>query len=152
MATGNLIGACYHGAVQARFCHTLGLLLGARVPIVAALDLAGAASGCAVLERRCRRAGEDIAAGERLTDSLRYTRFFGHNFIWILGTGEERGGAEEALQNLAESLDRETEAREQALGMFSAPLLTAVFAVIIGFIVSAMYLPMFTLGDQVVGL
>lgn len=145
------IGACYYGAVQARFCYTLGLLLAARVPVVSALDLAGASAGCAVLERGCLRAADSIAAGERLTDSLRQTRFFGHNFVWLLGTGEDRGGVEEALENLADSFDRETQARERTLGMFTAPMLTAIIGLIIGFIVVAMYLPIFTLGDQMGG-
>lgn len=137
------LGPWYYGAVQARFCRTLSLLLAARVPILDALALAGAASGCAVLERGCERAAADISAGERLTDALRGTRFFGPNFIWLLGTGEERGCAEEALNHLAENFDRETRARELTMGAFTAPMVTAVFGVVIGFIVVSMYLPIF---------
>ena len=145
------LGPWYHGAVQARFFRTLALLLAARVPIIESLTLAGAASGCAVLERGCARACGRVAAGERLTDALRDTRFFGPNAIWLLGTGEERGCAEEALAQLAENFDRETRARELSMGTFTAPMVTAFFGLIIGFVVMAMYLPIFTLGDQITG-
>jgi len=49
------LGPCYYGAVQARFCRTLSLLMAARVPILDSLTLAGAASGCAVLERAAHK-------------------------------------------------------------------------------------------------
>jgi len=92
-----------------------------------------------------------VAAGERLTDSLRNTRFFGANFVWMLGTGEERDCAEEALENLAENLERDTRAREMAIGTFTAPTITAIIGVLIGFVVVSMYLPIFSLGDQIGG-
>ena len=145
------IGVAYQGVVQARFCQTLSLLLHARVPMLDALSLAGAASGSAVLERAVGLVTDEIAYGARLSDALRKTNFFAPSFHWLLGTAEERGQVVEALDNLAESAERSVRAREQMLGSMITPLLVCVWGLIIGFIVISLYLPIFTLGDQIGG-
>lgn len=145
------IGMAYQGVVQARFCRTLSLLLGARVPLIDALLLAGAASGSAVLEKAVSRASDVVAQGGRLVDGLRESRFFGPSFYWLLGTAEERGQVEYALDNLAESAERTVRTREQLLGSVITPALTIFLGLIIGFMVVALYMPIFTLGDQIGG-
>jgi type IV pilus assembly protein PilC len=55
------LGIAYHGVVQARFCRTFSLLLGARVPMIDAMLLAGAASGSGVLEQTLQRGSEEVA-------------------------------------------------------------------------------------------
>lgn len=145
------VGPAWHGVVQMRFCRTLALLLGGRVPLIDALTLAGAASGSAVLESGVRRAADTINEGGRLVDGLRRTRYFNPSFYWLLGTAEERDQVEDALENLGENAERNVQAREQMLGSFITPVLTFVLAIIIGFVVIALYLPIFALGDQIGG-
>ncbi len=55
------------------------------------------------------------------------------------------------MDNLAESAERSVTAREQLLGSFITPVLTVAIGLVIGFIVVSLYLPMFTLGDQIGG-
>lgn len=145
------IGVAYQGVVQARFCQTLSLLLHARVPMLDALSLAGAASGSAVLERAVGLATDEIAYGARLSDALRKTNFFSPSFHWHLGTAEERGQVVDALDNLAESAERSVRAREQMLGAVITPALVVIIGGIVGFIAVSLYLPIFTLGDQIGG-
>lgn len=145
------IGVAYQGVVQARFCQTLSLLLQARVPMLDALSLAGAASGSAVLERLVGPATDEMAYGARLTDALRKTNFFSPSFHWLLGTAEERGQVVDALDNLAESAERSVRAREQMLGAVITPALVVFIGGVVGFITVSLYLPIFTLGDQIGG-
>lgn len=142
------IGMAYQGVVQARFCRTFALLLGARVPLIDALLLSGTASGSAVLEKAVSHASDVVAQGGRLVDGLRESHFFGQSFYWLLGTAEERGQVEYALNNLAESAERTVRTREQLLGSVITPALTIFLGLIIGFMVVALYMPIFTLGDQ----
>ncbi|MBL7649895.1 MAG: type II secretion system F family protein [Candidatus Hydrogenedentes bacterium] len=142
------IGVAYHGVVQARFCQTLSLLLGAHVPVLDAVTLAGGASGSATLEHRMNGVAEEIAYGAQLSDALRKTSFFAPSFHWLLGAAEERGQVVEALDNLSESAERNVRAREQMLGSVITPALVVVIGGIVGFIAVSMYLPIFTLGDQ----
>jgi type IV pilus assembly protein PilC len=145
------LGMTYHGLVQARFCRTLSLLLGGRVPMLDALNLAGAASGSARLAHVTEVAAKEVLQGRRLVDGLHQDRFFSPSFYWLLGTAEERGQVVEALNDLADSAERSVQAREQMLGSFITPVMTVIIAGIVGFIVVSLYLPIFTLGDQVIG-
>jgi type IV pilus assembly protein PilC len=145
------IGVAYQGVVQARFSQTLSLLLRARVPMLDALSLAGAATGSAVLEHAIGFAADEMAYGARLTDALRRTNFFPPSFYWLLGTAEDRGQVVDALNNLAESAERSVRAREQMLGAVITPVLVVFIGGVVGFIAVSLYLPIFTLGDQIGG-
>ena len=104
-----------------------------------------------MLERGVRLAADEIAYGVRLSDALRKTTFFTPSFHWLLGSAEERGQVVEALENLAESAERSARAREQVLGSVITPALVVLIGFVIGFIVVSLYLPIFTLGDQISG-
>jgi type II secretory pathway component PulF len=139
-------GRLYHLLTLARFARLLGLLLRARVPLLDSLELAGAGSGSPVFRQAAERASLQVAAGERLADALAATTVFPHSFCWLLGTGEDRGEAEQSLEFLAESADRELVARDRALGVMLAPVLIVLVGLLVLQIVVAMYLPIFTLG------
>ena len=143
------IGPAYHLSVEARFCRIMSLLLASRVPVLDALELAGAASGSPVLERALEDGVLEVAAGERLADALERTRFFGHDACWLLSTSENRGAMEEALENLANRFEHQAMAHDKFFGMLAAPVFAVVMGLLIGFIAVSLYLPIFTLGDQI---
>jgi len=143
------VGPAYHLAVQGRFCRVMALLLGARVPVLDALELAGAASGSAVLEQALEDAILAVAAGERLVDALERTRFFGHDTCWLLATSEERGATEEAFERLADRFEHQAAAHDKYFGALAAPVFAVVMGGIIAFVTISLYLPIFTLGDQI---
>ena len=87
--------------------------------------------------------------GERIADALSETGFFGHNFCWLLATGEERGEAEVALSSLAETYEREAVSRERAFGVFLAPAVVLALGFVILTVIVALYMPIFTLGDVI---
>ncbi|MBI2434972.1 MAG: type II secretion system F family protein, partial [Candidatus Hydrogenedentes bacterium] len=105
-----------------RFTRTLGVLLASRVPVLESLELAGAASGSPILHRATEEAVLQVASGERLSDALSSTGFFGHTFCWLLSTGEQRGEVEQALEGLADSYEREANLYDRTWGTLFAPL------------------------------
>lgn len=145
------IGLTYHLAIQSRFCRMMSLLLASRVPVLDAIELAAAGAGSAVLARASEDAVLSVASGERLCDALENTHFFGHDAIWLLKTSEERGEAEQAFDSLATRFEREVAAHDQLVGVMAGPIFVIGLGVLVAFIVVALYLPIFSLGDQISG-
>ncbi len=141
-------GRIHHAVLQARFGRTLCLLLKARVPAVDSIILAGAAAGSALAERASRAASAQVAQGERISDALRDTGFFSHKFCWLIGAGEDRGGLEDALDHIAENLEREVESSELALSALAAPLITVMVGGMAVAFLLAFYLPIYGAGKS----
>jgi type IV pilus assembly protein PilC len=145
------VGPAYHMGVQARFCRLMGLLLSSRVPVLDAMELSASASGSPVLERAMEDAVLEVASGERLADALEHTRFFGHDTCWLLATSEDRGTTEEAFASLAGRFEHQASAHEKFIGIIAAPVFVVLIGVLVGFVAVSMYLPIFSLGDQIGG-
>lgn len=141
-------GRIYHAILQARFSRTLHLMLQSRVPAVDAILLAGAATGSPVAERAAGAASVRVAEGERLADALRQTGFFSHKFCWLLGAGEDRGGVEDALEHIADNIERELEGSEEVFGALLAPLITVAVAGVVGLLLVALYVPLYGAGKS----
>lgn len=139
-------GRVYHAILQTRFSRTLRLLLASRLPAVESIVLAGAATGNAVAERAAEAASAQVAAGECLADALHGTGFFSHKFCWLLGAGEDRGGVEDALEHIADNLEREVGASEELFGALFAPLVTIVVAGLVGLFLIGLYVPIYEAG------
>jgi type IV pilus assembly protein PilC len=136
----------------ARFCHTLGLLLGGRVPVEDALLLSGAATGNMVLARAAEQALGHVRNGESLSESLSRTRRFGHMFCWLVGNAEREGGnMREALANLGASYERNAVHAGRTVKMLLAPVIVILLGFMIGTLIGSLYLPIFTLADSLAG-
>lgn len=146
-----LLGRVYYLLALARFARLLGLLLAARVPVLDSLELAAAGSGSATLQRAVETATMRVAGGERIADALSITEFFPHTFCWLLGTGETRGEVDTALENIADSAEREAGLRDRTLLVMLGPAMVLVVGVLVMQIVVSLYLPIFTLGDAISG-
>jgi len=146
-----VFGALHYQLAVSRFSRSLSMLLASRVPVLESLELAAASSGSPMLQRVVDDANLQVAGGERISDALSSTGFFGHNFCWLLATSEDRGDAESALENLAAIYEREVTLRDRMLGSLVSPILIVMLGFIIASIVISLYLPIFSLGDVVSG-
>lgn len=144
-----VLGHAYYQLAVSRFARTLGLLLEAQVPVLESMELAAASSGSVVLEQTIGISNLQIASGERMADALASTGFFGHNFCWLLGVGEDRGEAELALMNIADSMEREAMTRDRMVATLLTPVLVLILGLVIVSIILSLYLPIFMLGDAV---
>ena len=136
-------GRVYYQITLARFSRTLAALLGARVPVVEALELAAAASGSPMLQQAVGDAAPRVALGNRISDALRASGYFGPGYCWLLGTAEARNAAEEALVNLAESSEREAAASDQMNLQLIGPLALIVAGSLILLITMQFVMPMY---------
>jgi type IV pilus assembly protein PilC len=145
------LGHIYHLSITARFCRTLSLLLRAHTPLLDALELAAAASGSASLARAVAQAAVPIANGDPVATALRHTGFFGFVVCWLAATGEQHGRLDQALENAAEKCERDLQFHEQWLTGFAAPITIVFTGFIVGMMIFALYLPIFTLGSAISG-
>lgn len=126
-----------------RFTRTLSTLLGSGIPIIQALDAAAIVTGNAIVIEGLAQVSEDIKKGDRLSLLLKKVGVFPPMVISMVSIGEESGAMEEMLEKTADYFDEELDAAIQKLITLIEPVMLLSMAVVIGFIVISMMLPMF---------
>ena len=96
-----------------------------------------------------QNAANQLVAGEPVWQSLKDVEDIPEDMVVLVRVGEESGRLSEALENLANSYDADTEDRMAAVGSLLEPILIVVIGLVVGFVLVAMYLPLFSLGSQV---
>lgn len=143
-----LVGAVARKVAVARFCRTLGALLGSGVSILEGLEITARAAGNAVIERAVRRARVRIERGETIAAPLRASGAFPVLVVQMIAAGETTGALDTMLGKIADIFEDEADVAIGALLSLLEPALIAVLGVIVGGIVVSMYLPLFELVEQ----
>ena len=144
-------GRIYASVSVARFCRALGLLLQSHVPMVESVNLAAAAAGNAVLNRAVKAAAQRVSSGMPLSEALKQTGYFDSGFCWLLGNAEQRGDMPDALFVLEDDHERAVDRMRRWMMTVAGPVAVVVVGLVIGFVSISLYLPIFTLGDQITG-
>lgn len=126
-----------------RFTRTLSTLMGSGVPLLQALDTVSGVTGNTYIGSKILEAKEDVRRGMALSQPLRQQGVFPpmvHNMIKI---GEDSGSIEEILDKTADFYDEEVDTAVTRMTTMLEPIMIVFMAIIIGFIVIAMVMPMF---------
>lgn len=126
-----------------RFTRTLATLLASGIPIIQALETSASVTTNMVVIDGISKVTDDIKKGSSLHSLLKRIEMFPPMMVSMVGIGEESGALEDMLDRAADFYDEELEAAIQRLVQLLEPALILVMAVMIGFIVIAMLLPMF---------
>ena len=133
-----------------RFCRMLGALLGAGVPLLAALRVAREAIGNETLGDTVRTAIEQVQQGRPLARSLAAgPQFFPAAVVEMVAVAEETSRLDVELQRLALVYEDELDRRLRMLVSLAEPALLFVMAAVVGTIVVSMLLPVFTLQELI---
>ncbi len=133
-----------------RFARMLGTLVGAGVPLVAALRVAREAIGNQTLSDTVGRAIEDVQRGEPLSRALSGDRLlFPAAVIEMISVAEETGRLDQELVRLAASYEGDLDRQLRLTVALAEPALLFVMAALIGTVVVSMLLPVFTLQDMI---
>jgi type IV pilus assembly protein PilC len=144
------IGDLVQKVCLARFARTYSALIGAGVPMLQAIEITGKTSGNFVIEKAMRSVGESVRAGGSLTTPMRAEpSAFPIMVTQMIGVGEETGALEQMLSKIADFYEDEVAAGLKALTSILEPLMIILVGGIVGFIVIAMYMPMFKVYDQI---
>ncbi|MGE5308165.1 MAG: type II secretion system F family protein [Deltaproteobacteria bacterium] len=134
---------------MARFSRTMQLLLKSGINILRALYITLPVMGNEVLRGELARSYTDLEQGGSFGKSLRNSRFVPLFMSNLISVGEESGKLDDALSELAESYERDTEEALKTLGSLIEPALILGMGLIVGFIVIAMLLPIFEINTMV---
>jgi type IV pilus assembly protein PilC len=144
------IGDIVQKVCLARFSRTFSGLVAAGVPMLEAIDITGRTSGNKVIEAAMVDVRESVKKGGTLAVPMRDTpEAFPVMVIQMIGVGEETGSLETMMSKIADFYEDQVAAALKALTSILEPLMIIVVGGIVGFIVIAMYLPMFKVYDQI---
>ena len=131
--------------VSARFTRTLSTLLSSGIPLLQSLDNAAGAVGNKVVADSILSVKEDIRKGVALSVPIKQLEFFPPMVDNMIKIGEESGTLDELLDKTANFFDEEVETEITRLVTFIEPMMILIMGLIVGFIIIAMYLPIFDL-------
>jgi len=131
----------------AKFTRTLGTLVKSGVPILQGLETVATTSGNKIIEEVILKSRDSIKEGGRLAEPLKKSGIFPPMVVQMIGVGEETGSLDNMLIKIADFYDQEVDTAVKGLTSMIEPLIMVFMGVVIGFIVIAMFLPMFELGE-----
>lgn len=135
----------------AKFARTLGTLLGNGVSILKALDVVSQVISNRILADEVASLKGDISEGARLSNKMKQSEIFPPVAVNMVAVGEETGELERTLIRIADTYEVETDRAIKTLVTLIEPLLIVSMALVVGFIVMAMILPIFQLSTVVRG-
>lgn len=140
-----VIGNISLNASIARFSRTLATLIDAGVPLVVAIDTTKKLLGNAFIERQFQDVAERVKGGEGLSRPIEELGIFPTLVPVMIKTGEESGTLEEMLSKLADYYENEVENSVARLTAVFEPIMIVFLALIVGFMLASIILPMFKL-------
>ncbi len=144
-----LFGICVREYALARFCRNMSIMLRGGVGVTTAMDITSAVSGNTVIVESLQRAKERIVSGERIAASLGKDKEIPRLVIRMVGVGEESGRLPEVLEKIANLYEEYVENRIVAATSLFEPIIICLFGGVVLVLVMAIYLPIFTVSQQV---
>jgi len=144
-----LFGDLIQKTATAKFCRTFSSLTRAGVPILLSLEIVQETAGNAVIADAIVGSRQDVQEGIPLSVALGRKQVFPDLALSMLAIGEEAGQMDTMLSKVADFYEDEVEAAVKALTSMLEPAMIVIVGGIVGSILLAMYLPMFSIFDQI---
>jgi type IV pilus assembly protein PilC len=133
----------------ARWSRTFAALYSAGVPIMQAIEVTGQTAGNSVVEKAMDDVITSVKSGGSISAPLRESKIFPPMVAQMIAVGEETGNLDTMLSKVADFYEDEVAAAVKALTSILEPLMIVIVGGIVGFIVIAMYMPMFKVYDAI---
>ena len=140
-----IFGNIFRKIYLSRFCQSMYFLLGSNVPLLKAVGLVKKMVGFYPIECSLEQAEKDILEGDSFHSSLEKSSFYPARLIALLKVGEEASSLDTMFQKLANQYNSEVEQKTATIGNLIEPVLIVGLGFLVGFILVAMYLPLFQL-------
>ncbi|MEM7449243.1 MAG: type II secretion system F family protein [Myxococcota bacterium] len=147
--TAPIIGPVMRKIAVARFTRTLGTLLSSGVPILEAMTIVGKAAGNVVVEAGINRTADRIREGRTMAEPLAETKIFPGMVVQMIGVGEQTGALDQMLNKIADFYEDEVDVAVAALTSLLEPLMMVFIGGVVGVMLIAMYLPIFSIAGKV---
>jgi type IV pilus assembly protein PilC len=144
-----LIGPVLRKIAVARFTRTLGTLLQSGVPILDALEICAKTSGNVIIESGVMFVRQRISEGRNMAEPLADTKIFPDMVVQMIAVGEQTGALDQMLNKIADFYEEETDIAVAALTSALEPILMVGVGGMVGLVLIAMYLPIFSLAGNI---
>ncbi len=144
-----LVGSLLLKFSVAEFARTLAVLLQGGTPIIPALDTAKESVSSPWLSRAIAQARTEVAAGKELSACLRTSGFFPSIALDMMEVGESTGAMSSMLEALAEFFEEDVNIDLETRLSLVGPVMIALIAVVVAFVLIAFYLPLFSMAAMV---
>ncbi|NVK30743.1 MAG: type II secretion system F family protein [Gammaproteobacteria bacterium] len=131
----------------ARFARTISAMLSAGVTLLDAIQPAAGSTGNSYVERELLEMRESIADGDNMSTVMRDTGMFPSLVIQMFSIGEQSGTIDSMATKVADYYDDQVNSAVDALTSLMEPVIMVVLGVVIGGLILAMYLPIFSMGS-----
>lgn len=144
-----LVGDLVKKTAVARFCRTMSTLLSAGVNLLDGLDIVSKSAGNYVIEQALQKVRRQVSEGRSLTQPLAETGVFPSLVVQMIGVGENAGALDIMMTKIADFYDEEVDAAVEGLTSMIEPIMMVFLGGMVGGVLIAMYLPVFTMGDTI---
>lgn len=144
-----VFGDLIRKASVAKFTRTLGTLLASGVPLLEALTICAKTSGNKVVEGALLDAKVSISGGKTIAEPLAKSGTFPKMVTHMISVGESTGALDNMLGKIADFYEDEVDQAVTNLTALLEPMMMVFLGVTVGFIVVAMYLPIFTMASAI---
>ncbi|MBM5800882.1 MAG: type II secretion system F family protein [Cyanobacteria bacterium K_DeepCast_35m_m2_023] len=144
-----LFGELIQKTATAQFCRTFSSLTRAGVPILMALEIVREITGNIIICDAINASRDDLTQGIPLSIALASKKVFPDMAIGMLAIGEETGELDTMLSKVADFYEDEVSATTKAITSMLEPAMIVIVGGIVGSLLLAMYLPMFSIFDQI---
>ena len=138
-------------SASANFARTLSTLVSSGLPMLDSLEITAKNMSNIYFKEAVLYCRDEAAIGANLSTPLENSSLFPPKVYHMTGIGEETGDLEEMLDRLADYYDEEVEAATKALIAALEPAIILLMAGIVGIVVCAILLPMFSMYDALGG-
>jgi len=138
-----IFGEILNKVAVAKFTRTLGTLVSSGVPILDGLEITAKTSGNKIIEDAIIEVRKGVVGGKTLAEPITKLKVFPPMVTHMIAVGESTGALDAMLSNIADFYDDEVDASVATLTSMMEPLLMVFLGTTIGFIVVALYLPIF---------
>ncbi len=133
----------------ARWTRTLATMFAAGTPLVEAMNSVAGASGNIIYYEATMQIKADVSTGITLAEAMRDCGVFPNMCVQMTQIGEESGDIDKMLNKVADYYEEEVDNLVDSLASMMEPMIMAFLGVVVGGLVLAMYLPIFTMGGQI---
>jgi type IV pilus assembly protein PilC len=144
-----IIGPVMRKIAVARFTRTLGTLLQSGVPILDALEICARTAGNVVIEEAVMHVRQKISEGKNMAEPLLETKVFPDMVVQMIAVGEQTGALDQMLNKVADFYEEETDIAVSALTSALEPIMMVGVGGMVGVVLIAMYLPIFSLAGNI---
>ena len=144
-----VLGILLRKVAVAKFSRTMGTMLASGVAILEALDIVAKTAGNKTIELAINNVRSGITQGRTMAEPLAESGVFPSMVCQMIAVGESTGALDAMLEKIADFYDEEVDQAVENLTSMIEPFMLVFLGVVVGGMVIAMYLPIFTMAQNI---